>query len=446
MRPITVLDPGHGGTVEIGRSTPFGVRGLNGLVEKNVTLDLARRVAERIGTSLCLTRHGDVNLSLGDRAQLSRDLDAPAFVSIHATAGGRGMHGSESWVHTGAGTPSFALADDIRGELSRVGIPDRGRRCANLAVLNPARHRSGCGACLIEVEHLDDEQGAWRLGNPYELDAVADGLARGIERYLQRPNGSSNRSYSFGRVWSRALEDVLDLTDYPTNVFDIIDDVRAATVPRQIRKSDHQKLEKAWDCMMKKKGLTVTGVGATAAEIAGHERNFRVFLRGGLADSPLIRGLFQDIACDDAHPLTFHVGEDIPNIFIDALEFDPARPGVRSPGHHTWDLKDCTEVLPRVSGNPRDSLFLMHQNLVHGLREARQCALGDAQRVAHDRGIDDENLFRQEQGQRGVMDHNQPVRLLPGPDLLWNFDLPTLFEAWRLSADGATLLSIDYSP
>ena len=45
MRAITVIDPGHGGTVPVGQSTPYGVRGLNGLVEKNVTLGLAQRVA-----------------------------------------------------------------------------------------------------------------------------------------------------------------------------------------------------------------------------------------------------------------------------------------------------------------------------------------------------------------------------------------------------------------
>ena len=63
MRGITVIDPGHGGTADAGRSTPYGVHGLNGLLEKHVALALGRRVAERLGKSLCLTRYGDVNLS-----------------------------------------------------------------------------------------------------------------------------------------------------------------------------------------------------------------------------------------------------------------------------------------------------------------------------------------------------------------------------------------------
>src|SRR5262245_23026558 len=111
MRAITVVDPGHGGTTDVGRSTPYGVRGLNGLVEKNVTLDLAQRVASRLGTSLCLTRYGDVNVGLDERAQLSQDLGAPAFLSLHATAGGLGAHGSEAWIHSGAGPSSIALAE-----------------------------------------------------------------------------------------------------------------------------------------------------------------------------------------------------------------------------------------------------------------------------------------------------------------------------------------------
>lgn len=442
MRAITVLDPGHGGTIDVGRSTPFGVRGLNGLVEKNVTLELARRVAERMGTSLCLTRYGDVNVALADRAELSRDLDAPAFLSIHATAGGRGRHGSESWIHGDAGAPSTALADDVRSELARIGIADRGVRRANLAVLNPARHGQGCAACLVEVEHLDDEEGARRLGNPYELDVVADGLAHGIERYLRRGR-TSTRAYSFGGAYSRSLAEELDLTDFPTNVFDIIADAGVANVPRQIRKSDHEKLQTAWDCMMKGKGLTVEGSNA-------HQQTFREFLRGGLADSPLIRDLFQEIACDTAHPLTVHVGEDIPFIFIDGFQFDASRATieerVQQPGHHTFDLKDCN-VLPRVSGHPRDSLMLRQQNLVHGLREARQGVLGHAFRVCHNRGIDDENIFRKEQGQRGVMDHEQPVPV--GLDVRWDFlenGAVSFSETWHRTDGGTTITSIDYTP
>lgn len=441
MRAITVIDPGHGGSAVVGQSTPFGVRGLNGLVEKNVALDLSQRVARRLGTSVFLTRYGDVNLSLDDRARLANDLDAPAFLSLHGTAGGFGTHGSETWIHSQAGPASIALAEDVRDELVRLGIPDRGIHRANLAVLNPRRHRQGCGACLIEVEHLDDQNGARLLSNPRALDAVADSLARGVDRYLRRGDRTGSRAYAFGRTYSRGLEDVPDLTDFPTNVFVIIPDADTPTVPRQIRQSDHDALQRAWDCMMKGKGLTLEGT-------ADHTREFRELLRGGLADSPLIRGLFQEIACDEANPLMIHCGRNQPGIFIDAFQQDQRAPDPNQlqVGHQTVDLADFDQC-PRVSGNPRNNMMLRHENLVHVLREARQGVLGDIFDVAHARAIVDENAFRTEQGQIGDLHPDAPFGV--GLDLRWDFlqnGAVVLFETWHLSADGSDIVSIDYSP
>ena len=44
-----VLDPGHGGARDNGRSTERGVRGPAGTLEKDVTMRLARRVARHLG-------------------------------------------------------------------------------------------------------------------------------------------------------------------------------------------------------------------------------------------------------------------------------------------------------------------------------------------------------------------------------------------------------------
>ncbi|MFL6331777.1 MAG: N-acetylmuramoyl-L-alanine amidase, partial [Pyrinomonadaceae bacterium] len=42
--PVVVLDPGHGGETAVGGSSPNNATGPNKLLEKNLTLDLARRV------------------------------------------------------------------------------------------------------------------------------------------------------------------------------------------------------------------------------------------------------------------------------------------------------------------------------------------------------------------------------------------------------------------
>ena len=62
--PLIVIDPGHGGTAALGGSSPLGVRGRRGTLEKEVTFQVAKRLARRLGERAVLTRRADVNLSL----------------------------------------------------------------------------------------------------------------------------------------------------------------------------------------------------------------------------------------------------------------------------------------------------------------------------------------------------------------------------------------------
>ena len=43
--PVVVLDPGHGGSVKVGGSSPNNAVGAGGLLEKDLTLDVATRTA-----------------------------------------------------------------------------------------------------------------------------------------------------------------------------------------------------------------------------------------------------------------------------------------------------------------------------------------------------------------------------------------------------------------
>src|SRR5207244_8317775 len=94
LHPTTVLDPGHGG------SDP-GAEGF--AVEKEVTLDLARRVAlllrERLHADVVLTRTADTTLPLAARTARANAEGADLFVSIHANASrSRRLHGVETYI------------------------------------------------------------------------------------------------------------------------------------------------------------------------------------------------------------------------------------------------------------------------------------------------------------------------------------------------------------
>jgi len=73
-----ILDPGHGGQSK-------GTIGSTGLEEKTINLDLCRilrRKLEAMGATVRLTRDGDVDVSLADRARLAEQ-GGDLFVSIH---------------------------------------------------------------------------------------------------------------------------------------------------------------------------------------------------------------------------------------------------------------------------------------------------------------------------------------------------------------------------
>ena len=78
-----VIDPGHGGE-------DTGVRGAGGAEEKQVTLEIARRlramIETRLGVQVVLTRDEDRAVGLDDRAAVANNSKADLFLSLHANA------------------------------------------------------------------------------------------------------------------------------------------------------------------------------------------------------------------------------------------------------------------------------------------------------------------------------------------------------------------------
>jgi len=90
-----VIDPGHGG-----RDT--GTIGPTGLREKDVTLDVSKRLAallrERLGAEVVLTRTTDKSLSLERRTEIANKALADLFVSVHVNSSRyRSVNGVETF-------------------------------------------------------------------------------------------------------------------------------------------------------------------------------------------------------------------------------------------------------------------------------------------------------------------------------------------------------------
>lgn len=198
---IVVLDPGHGGQ-------DSGARSPDGLEEKEVVLDISRRVRALLqprGIRVLLTRHDDRFLELEERPRRADRWDADLFVSIHANSGRSSAQGVETFVlslpgslstNQNAGTPAptvshpgnlhnatnMALAYSLHHSLRMLPqTQDRGVKRARFAVLRTAT----APAALVEMGFLSHPVEGKRFRDPDHRERVARSIARGIDNYLQ---------------------------------------------------------------------------------------------------------------------------------------------------------------------------------------------------------------------------------------------------------------------
>ncbi len=83
VRPLIVLDPGHGGI-------DTGTKGSGGELEKDVVLAFAQTLREKLESSgkyrVAMTRSDDTFIPLAERVRFARSRNAGLFISVHADA------------------------------------------------------------------------------------------------------------------------------------------------------------------------------------------------------------------------------------------------------------------------------------------------------------------------------------------------------------------------
>jgi N-acetylmuramoyl-L-alanine amidase len=161
-----VIDPGHGG------HDP-GARGAHGLQEKELTLDVARRVAALLqedgGLRVILTRSRDQFVALRERTALANRERADLFLSIHANAAPDA---------TATGAETYFLSTEATDGAARRAAEDENRVIA----LEP-NPRGGPTELLRSI--------LWDLAQSdfqQESSRVAETLQTQLDRALRRPS------------------------------------------------------------------------------------------------------------------------------------------------------------------------------------------------------------------------------------------------------------------
>ena len=175
---LVVIDPGHGGK-------DSGAPGLRGLLEKDVILPIGKRVAailEKNGVQAVLTRDADFFVELQGRVEIAERVNATAFVSIHANSVDNrpNVNGLEVYYYDSG----YALAEVVRNSILQniPTIKDRGTRKARFYVLR----KSSMPSILVETGYMTGYEDNPRLGTPEYQNQMAEAIALGILKYLQR--------------------------------------------------------------------------------------------------------------------------------------------------------------------------------------------------------------------------------------------------------------------
>jgi N-acetylmuramoyl-L-alanine amidase len=219
-----VVDAGHGGW-------DLGTVGRRGLLEKDLVLEIAQRLAKlletRLGADVILTRNDDNYIPLDDRAEIANQAQADLFVSVHAnysdlpsargvetyytntfSAPGSkeaGLKDADARATPSGSTPSLTpaelharvvqsrrLADSVQRALygtlaaQNPGLRDRGIKEAGFVVLS----ESAMPGILAEVSFVSSPTDEQKLRSDGYRERIAEALYKGIARYAATSKGA----------------------------------------------------------------------------------------------------------------------------------------------------------------------------------------------------------------------------------------------------------------
>lgn len=171
-----VIDAGHGGT-DCG-----AIR--NGINEKDITLDVSKRVESLLkkqGYQVTMTRTNDIYVSLADRVSISEANAPDIFVSIHVNSSTRPeITGIETHYYH---QESLNLAQTVHSSLaSTIKSNNRGLFKSKFYVIN----HTTAPAILIEIGFISNDNERAQLVSEKRKQDTAKAIVEGINNYFKQ--------------------------------------------------------------------------------------------------------------------------------------------------------------------------------------------------------------------------------------------------------------------
>ena len=213
-----IIDPGHGG------SDP-GAIGPGGTQEKDITLDVARRLQRRLnhqGFNVLMTREGDSKRSLQERIDFANEHHADLFISIHVNAlPAPEVVSIETYyfgLHSDAQTLQLAQRENADSDLSMANFRDEIEKMGNTMKFQESKQLAGSiqkmlyrnmrrvnndisdwgvkrgpfvvllgvevPGVLAEISVISNREEEAKLNTPEHREQIARSLEAGIVNYL----------------------------------------------------------------------------------------------------------------------------------------------------------------------------------------------------------------------------------------------------------------------
>ncbi len=182
LKPLIILDPGHGGTDEGAKVSSF--------MEKKITLTtalLTKKHLEELGYRVIMTRSRDVYLPLPRRASIANKTKGSLFVSVHFNSSpsieAQGIEvfyydSKEMWRTRASKRLADCILYQVIGQTEAI---SRGIKRGNFHVIRETE----MPAVLVEGGFMTNKDERSKLRDRVYLDRLAIGIAQGIDKYMK---------------------------------------------------------------------------------------------------------------------------------------------------------------------------------------------------------------------------------------------------------------------
>lgn len=178
LRELTIgVDAGHGGTAD-------GARGLTGVLEKNITLAIARKLKnqlEKEGVKVIMTRGADTTTPNAGRTRLMKEAMPDFLVSIHCNSASRptAKGASTYYKHIAYRNVTTAVYDEVL----KLGLDDFG----NIGSFNfffnaPTEYQT----VLVETAFISSPDDEVKLINEEFQQKMAEQIIKGLKNFLKQ--------------------------------------------------------------------------------------------------------------------------------------------------------------------------------------------------------------------------------------------------------------------